>query len=87
MTASEQAPDRAATRPDTASKARGRTWERSRVRKTLRRGAYATQEGAKEVARFAGVAALCTVAAAAFGALVYLDYTNGEDQSAVPAND
>jgi len=86
VTAPEQAQQRTQKRAGPTSKARRWTWKRSKVRKTLRRGAYATQEGTKEVARFAGVAALCTVAAAVFGALVYLDLTNDDTRYDIPTN-
>ena len=86
VAAPEQAPQRTQKRADSTSKARRWTWERSKVRKTIRRGAYATEEGTKEVARFAGLAALFTVAAAAIGGLLYLDHTNGDDQYDIPTN-
>jgi Flp pilus assembly protein TadB len=74
--ASERAPLTTQERGDSTSKARRWTWNTSKARKALRRGTYATEEGTKEVARFAGIAALCTVAAAALGGLLYLNLTN-----------
>jgi hypothetical protein len=62
------------------SKARRWTWERSKVRKTLRRGAYAAEEGTKEAARFAGLAAFGAVVVAALGGLWYLDSALDDDQ-------
>jgi hypothetical protein len=85
VTATEQAPRRTHQRADSTSKPRHWTWKRSKVRKTLRRGAYATEEGTKEVARLAGVAALYTVAAAAIAALLYWDLTN-DDSFDIPTN-
>jgi hypothetical protein len=72
-TPSEQAPREMQQRGGAASKPRRWSWQKSKLRRTIRRGTYATEEGTKEVAKVAGIAALCTVAAAAFGALLYLD--------------
>jgi hypothetical protein len=78
-TASEQVSRAAPQRAESPPVAPRRTWKGSKLRKALRRGSYATEEGTKEAARIAGIAALCTVAAAAFGALLYLDLTQDND--------
>jgi hypothetical protein len=77
--ASEQVSRAAPQRADSSPEAPRRTWKGSKLRKALRRGSYATEEGTREAARITGFAALCTVAAAAFGALLYLDLTQNSD--------